>query len=67
MFYFEYDLSVDQQPTFKLKQSGVVEVESALIIQDLKDVETTLVVVDLFKYLLVSISVYIRSRTNLTL
>ena len=44
-----------------------MEVDSALIIPDLKDVETNLVVVDLFKYSLVSICFHIRSRTNLTL
>ena len=49
------------------KQSGDVEMDFALIRQDLKDVETSLVVVDLFKYSLVSICFHIRSRTNVTL
>ena len=48
-------------------QSGDVEVDSALIIQHLKDVETNLVVVDLFEYSLVSICFPIRSRTNIKL
>ena len=38
------------------------------MVQDLKDAETNLVVVDLFKYSMVSsICFHIRSRTNLTL
>ena len=49
------------------KQSGHMEVNSALMIQDLKDAETNLVVVDLCKYSVVSICFHIRSRTNLTL
>ena len=42
-------------------------VNSALIVQDLKDAETNLVNVDLFKYSMESICFHIRSRTNLTI
>ena len=42
-----------------------MEVNSALMVQDLKDAETNLVVVDLFKYSVESIYCHILSRTNL--
>ena len=42
-----------------------MEVNSALMVQDLKDVETNLVVVDLFKDSVESIFFHIRWRTNL--
>ena len=42
-----------------------MEADSAVIIQDLKDVATNLVVVDLFKYSLVSTCFHIQSRKNL--
>ena len=42
-----------------------MEVNSALIVQDLKDAETNLVAVDLFKYSMESICFHIRSKTNL--
>ena len=44
-----------------------MEMDSAIITEGLKDVETNLLVVDLFKYSLISISFHIRPRTNLTL
>ena len=59
---FEDDVSINQEPIFKH-----MEVNSALMVQDLKYDETNLVVVDLFKYSMVSICFHIRSRTNLTL
>ena len=40
---------------------------SALMVQDLKDAETNFEVVDLFKYSMVSICFHIRLRTNLTI
>ena len=44
-----------------------MEVNSALMVQVLKDSETILVIVDLFKYSVVSICFHTLSRTNLTL
>ena len=43
-----------------------MEVNSASMVQDLKDAETNLVVVDLFKYLTESICFHIQLRTNLS-
>ena len=54
MFYFGNNVSVNQQSIFKL-MSGHVEVNSALMLQDLKHAETNLVVVYLFKYSMLSI------------